>query len=86
MGNNPKIHIKREVLIAENGSTDGSQKIATDLGVRVVQVQEKDYGSALMGGVPGVMPRFVSIRLKYDFCCLYEKPEQEFTHALIQAL
>ena len=44
-------NIKGEVLIADNGSTDGSQKIAADLGARVVQVEEKGYGSALMGGI-----------------------------------
>lgn len=40
-----------EVLIADNGSTDGSQKIATDLGARVVPVGEKGYGAALLGGI-----------------------------------
>lgn len=40
-----------EVLIADNGSTDGSQKIATDLGARVVQIERKGYGSALQGGI-----------------------------------
>lgn len=40
-----------EVLIADNGSTDGSIKIAEDLGARVVTVHEKGYGSALRGGI-----------------------------------
>lgn len=40
-----------EVLIADNGSTDGSQKIATDLGARVIHVERKGYGSALQGGI-----------------------------------
>jgi len=44
-------NIKGEVLIADNGSTDGSQKIATDLGARVVAVDAKGYGSALRGGI-----------------------------------
>lgn len=42
--------INTEILIADNGSTDGSQNIATSLGARVVQVMEKGYGSALYHG------------------------------------
>ena len=43
-----------EIIVADNGSTDGSQKIATDLGARVVPVPVKGYGNALMGGIaPG---------------------------------
>jgi hypothetical protein len=40
-----------EILIADNGSTDGSQAIATQLGARVVQVVAKGYGNALRGGI-----------------------------------
>lgn len=43
--------IKGEVVIADNGSTDGSQAIATDLGARVVDVSEPGYGNALRGGI-----------------------------------
>ena len=39
-----------EVVIADNGSTDGSQAIATALGARVIRVQRKGYGAALIGG------------------------------------
>lgn len=39
-----------EVLIADNGSTDGSQAIAESLGARVVTVEQKGYGSALFHG------------------------------------
>ena len=42
--------ISGEVLIADNGSTDGSQEIATSLGAKVIQVSEKGYGSALYNG------------------------------------
>lgn len=42
--------IEAEILIADNGSTDGSQKIACDLGAKVVDVKEKGYGSALYFG------------------------------------
>ena len=40
-----------EILIADNGSTDGSQAIAEKAGARVVSVKAKGYGSALIGGV-----------------------------------
>ncbi|MBR2610914.1 MAG: glycosyltransferase, partial [Desulfovibrio sp.] len=39
-----------EVLVADNGSTDGSQEIARSLGARVVDVAQKGYGAALLGG------------------------------------
>ncbi|WP_207669999.1 glycosyltransferase family 2 protein [Glaciibacter flavus] len=40
-----------EVIIADNGSTDGSQQIAAEAGARVVPVADKGYGNALMGGI-----------------------------------
>ena len=40
-----------EILIADNGSTDGSVAIAEKLGACVVPVKEKGYGSALRGGI-----------------------------------
>jgi glycosyltransferase involved in cell wall biosynthesis len=43
--------VRGEILIADNGSTDGSQAIAEKLGVRLVPVKEKGYGSALRGGI-----------------------------------
>jgi hypothetical protein len=48
-----------EVLIADNGSTDGSQRMAEALGARVVQVFERGYGAALMGGVRAAHGRYV---------------------------
>ncbi len=45
--------ITGEVLIADNGSSDASRAIATRLGARVVHVERKGYGSALLGGVLG---------------------------------
>ena len=51
--------ISGEVLIADNGSTDGSQKIAADLGARVVPVPEKGYGAALLGGIEAARGRFI---------------------------
>jgi glycosyltransferase involved in cell wall biosynthesis len=43
--------VRGEIVIADNGSTDGSQVIAEKAGVRLVPVHEKGYGSALIGGV-----------------------------------
>jgi len=50
-------NIKGEVVIADNGSTDGSQDIATGLGARVVNVEAKGYGNALMGGIAAARAR-----------------------------
>jgi len=51
--------ITGEVIVADNGSTDGSQAIATRLGARVVQVTEKGYGRALQSGIAEARGRYV---------------------------
>jgi glycosyltransferase involved in cell wall biosynthesis len=51
--------ISGEVVVADNGSTDGSQQLATDAGARVVPVSEKGYGNALMGGIVSARGRFI---------------------------
>ncbi len=48
-----------EIIVADNGSTDGSQVIAKELGARVVSVDRKGYGSALIGGINAARGRFV---------------------------
>jgi glycosyltransferase involved in cell wall biosynthesis len=48
-----------EILIADNGSTDGSQAIAEKLGARVVAVKEKGYGNALRGGIAAARGRYI---------------------------
>ncbi len=48
-----------EIIVADNGSTDGSQVIAKELGARVVPVARKGYGSALIGGIDAARGRFV---------------------------
>jgi glycosyltransferase involved in cell wall biosynthesis len=48
-----------EVIVADNGSTDGSRQLAAELGARVVSVQEKGYGSALMGGIAAAEGQFI---------------------------
>ena len=52
-------NIRGEIIVADNGSTDGSQTIATRMGVRIVHVEAKGYGSALMGGIAAAHGKFV---------------------------
>ncbi len=62
-----------EVLIADNGSTDGSQAIAEAHGARVVPIAERGYGSALRGGIKAARGRFVIMGDSddsYDFSAL----------------
>ena len=51
--------INGEVVVADNGSTDGSQSIAAELGARVVPVEAKGYGSALRGGIAAARGKYV---------------------------
>jgi glycosyltransferase involved in cell wall biosynthesis len=51
--------IAGEIIVADNGSTDGSQAIAEENGARVVHVTEKGYGSALMGGIAAARGKYV---------------------------
>ena len=48
-----------EVLVADNGSSDGSQAIARNLGARVTDIAARGYGSALRGGIEAAMGRYV---------------------------
>lgn len=51
--------IEGEILIADNGSTDGSREIAASEGARVVPVTERGYGAALIGGIAAARGRYV---------------------------
>ncbi|GAA4060705.1 glycosyltransferase [Microbacterium laevaniformans] len=51
--------ISGEVLVSDNGSTDGSQKIATDLGARVSDAPRRGYGAALINGIETARGRYV---------------------------
>jgi hypothetical protein len=51
--------VNGEVVIADNGSTDGSQALAEAAGARVVGVLDRGYGAALMGGIQAARGRFV---------------------------
>jgi glycosyltransferase involved in cell wall biosynthesis len=52
-------NIRGEVIVADNGSTDGSQGIAARLGARVVAVSARGYGNALMGGIAAARGKFI---------------------------
>lgn len=71
--------LRAEIIIADNGSTDGSQALARRLGVRVVHVSEKGYGSALRGGIEAARGEFIIMGDSddsYDFSAIYPFVEQ----------
>ncbi len=62
-----------EVLIADNGSTDGSQTIAKAAGARVIAVSRRGYGAALIAGIADARGRYVIMGdsdESYDFSAL----------------
>ena len=62
--------VEGEVLVADNGSTDGSVEIAERCGARVVHVAAKGYGNALMAGIESAKGQFVIMGdadYSYDF-------------------
>ncbi len=68
-----------EILVADNGSTDGSQAIAQELGARIVAVAEKGYGSALRGGVAAASGKWIIMGDaddSYDFSEAYRFVER----------
>jgi glycosyltransferase involved in cell wall biosynthesis len=54
-----KYDLTGEIVIADNGSTDGSQMLATGLGARVVDVTERGYGAALIGGGKAARGKYI---------------------------
>lgn len=65
--------IDGEVVIADNGSTDGSQEIARAHGARVVPIPIRGYGAALLGGIRAARGRYVIMGDSddsYDFSAL----------------
>jgi glycosyltransferase involved in cell wall biosynthesis len=65
--------IAGEVVVADNGSSDGSQQIAERAGARVVPVAERGYGAALGGGIAAARGRYVIMGdadESYDFARL----------------
>ena len=63
-------NIAGEVVVADNGSTDGSQQIATDEGARVVPVPVRGYGAALLAGIEAARGKYILMAdadASYDF-------------------
>jgi glycosyltransferase involved in cell wall biosynthesis len=74
-----RLGIAGEVVVADNGSTDGSREIAEELGARVVPVAERGYGAALTGGIAAARGRWVIMGDaddSYDFADLERFVEQ----------
>lgn len=62
-----------EIIVADNGSSDGSQQIAARLGARVVRVPHKGYGRALKAGIAAARGRYVIMGdadASYDFSAI----------------
>lgn len=54
-------NLSAEVIIADNGSTDGSQEIAARYGARVIPVPIRGYGAALIGGIEAAKGKYVAM-------------------------
>jgi hypothetical protein len=83
-----QVQANGEVIVADNGSDDGSQEIARLLGARVVAVSERGYGSALMGGIAAARGQYIIMGDaddSYDFLELPKFVEKlRKGHALVQ--
>ena len=62
--------LRGEVVVADNGSTDGSVEIAQKLGARVVAVQRRGYGAALQAGIASLQGILKNQRLMFLYLTL----------------
>jgi hypothetical protein len=68
-----KMGVQGEVIVADNGSSDGSREIAASHGARVVRVDRRGYGSALQAGIAAARGRYIIMGDaddSYDFSSL----------------
>ena len=65
-----KLKINAEVILADNGSTDGSIEIASKMGAKIVHIKNKGYGNALRGGISKAKGKYIIMAdsdNSYDF-------------------
>jgi glycosyltransferase involved in cell wall biosynthesis len=74
-----RANIRGEVVVADNGSTDGSQSLAQSCGARIIAIPTRGYGAALSGGIQGARGKFIVMADaddSYDFTALDPFVEQ----------
>ena len=79
MGFLQRANIRGEVVVADNGSSDGSQALARACGARIIDIPMRGYGAALQGGIQGARGKFIIMGDaddSYDFTALDPFVEQ----------
>ena len=66
--------ISGEIIVADNGSTDGSRAMAEQLGARVIDVEERGYGNALRAGITAARGKYILMADADDSYDLTELP------------